>query len=149
VSSADAINGIADTIIARITANFTPLGLTTITETDQEPQYIDPGTAYIIPFVEGKDTIKIFNGGEQHNYPINLVGFYKYPDIPTGLRPVRSYGLTALDLFTRKNATLTYTVNKTTYGSEVVGATLEVGYWRNGDFIMHVWTLQLQMQQVI
>lgn len=146
MSSADAINGVIDAILARITANFTTLGITAVTEKDEQPRYINPPEAYVIPFVEGRDTIRMLQGGEEHTYPVNIVGFYKYDDIVTGLRPVRTYGLAALDLFTRANGTITSADGL--HGAEANSAFFEVGYWRNGDYIMHYWTLQLQIVQI-
>ena len=150
MSSPEAINGAIDALIAVITANLTTLGLTAVTEPDQEPRYLAPPEAYVIPFVEGIDSIKILSGGEEHTYPINVVGFYKYVDIQTGLRPVRTYGLTALDLFTRSNGTLHFTMTGGVKGgAEVNDTTLEVGYWRTGDYIMHYWQLGLQIRQIV
>ena len=81
---------------------------------------------------------------------MHIVAFYKYSDLATGLRPVRNYGLAALDLFTRANATITATsALGVLCGAETVSAGLEVGYWRNADYVMHFWTLALQVKQVI
>ena len=96
MSSADAINHVIDALIARLNTNLVQLGISKVTETDQEPKYLDPPEAYVIPFVEGKDSIGMFAGGDEHVYPINIVSFYKYDDIQTGLRPTRTYGLNAL-----------------------------------------------------
>jgi hypothetical protein len=147
MSSADAINGIIDTLIARLNANSVLLGISKVTETDQEPRYLDPPEAYVIPFVEGKDTIGMYAGGDEHTYPINIVAFYKCDDIQTGLRPTRTYGLNALDLFNGDNGTLI--TSSGLYGAEANSALLEVGYWRVGDYIMHYWSLQLQMRQIV
>ena len=150
MSSADQINCVIDAIIARITTNLVALGLNQITERDEEPTYINPPEAYAVPFVEGRDTIQIYSNGEEHTYPLHLIGFYKYTDITTGLRPTRGYGLAALDLFTRENATVRGTSELGVLcGGEIVNASLEVGYWRLGDYVMHYWTLNLQVKQVV
>ena len=150
MSSSDQINCIIDAIIGRITTNLTPLGLTRITERDEDPTYIEPPEAYAIPFVEGRDTIQIYSNGEEHTYPLHLIGFYKCADITSGIRPTRDYGLAAFDLFIRENATVRGTsVLGVLCGGEIVNASLEVGYWRNGDYIMHYWTLNMQVKQVI
>ena len=147
MSSEAAINLVIDTLLARITTNFSALGITAVTERDEEPQYIEPSTAYVIPFVEGKDSIRMLSGGEEHSYPINIVGFYKYADIATGLRPVRTYGLTCLDLFTRNNGTI---ISADGYhAAEANDATIEVGNFRVGDYIMHYFSLQLMMRQMV
>ena len=148
MSSADSINGIVDAILAIITANFATLGITAVTETDEEPRYIEPSQAYVIPFVEGRDTIRTFAGGNEHTYPVNIVGFYKYDTIQAGLRPTRTYGLDALDLFSGSSGSLYSVTLSGPVGAEVGDASLEVGYWRNGDYIMHYWTLQLQIRQI-
>jgi len=147
VSSADAINGVIDALIARLNANLVTLGISKVTETDQEPRYLDPPEAYVIPFVEGKDAIGMYAGGDEHVYPINIVGFYKCETIQAGLRPTRTYGLNALDLFNGSNGTLLSSSGL--YGAEANSASLEVGYWRVGDYIMHYWTLQLSMRQIV
>jgi hypothetical protein len=146
VSSEAAINGVIDAVLARIAANYTPLGITSVEERDEEPRYIEPSTAFVIPFAEGKDSIKMLQGGEEHTFPITIVGFYKYPTIAAGLRPVRTYGLVALDLFTRENSTIISSDGL--HGAEATDATFEVFYWRNGDFVMHAWSLQLSIRQV-
>jgi hypothetical protein len=150
VSSSDQINCIIDAITGRITTNLVALGLNSVTERDEDPTYLNPPEAYIIPFVEGKDKIGIYANGEEHNYPVHLVGFYKYADLATGLRPVRNSGLAALDLFTRANASVRGTsALGIACGAEIVDAGLEVGYWRVGDYVMHYWSLNLQVKQVI
>ena len=147
MSSADAINHVIDALIARLNANLVQLGISKVTETDQEPKYLDPPEAYVIPFVEGKDSIGMFAGGDEHVYPINIVSFYKCDDIQTGLRPTRTYGLNALDLFNGDNGTIQSSDGL--YGAEANSSTLEVGYWRVGDYIMHYWSLQLSMRQIV
>lgn len=157
MSSSDIINGVIDTIIGRITTNLVVLGLTSISERDEDPMYINPPEAYAVPFVEGRDTIKLYSNGEEHTYPLHIIGFYKYQDTATpataisaGLRPTRDYGLAALDLFTRANATITGTsALGVPCGGEIVDATLEVGYWRVADYAMHYWGLNLQVKQII
>ncbi|MFA6364212.1 hypothetical protein [Methanoregula sp.] len=151
MSSSDQINAIVDAIISRVNDNAEALGgLISVTERDEEPAYIEPLTSYVIPFVEGRDTIGIYANGEEHSYPVHIVAFYKYPDLATGLRPVRNWGLAALDLFTRTNATITTTsALGIPCGAETASATLEIGYWRNGDYVMHFWTLGLQVKQII
>jgi len=136
--------------MARITTNLVILGLDRISERDEDPRYITPPEAYAIPFVEGRDTIKLYANGEEHTYPLHIVAFYKGTDITSYIRSTRDYGLAALDLFTQANATVRGTsVLGVVCGGEVVDASLEVGYWRIGDYVMHYWTLNLQVKQVI
>lgn len=154
MSSPDQINAVIDAVIARINANLSPLGLDRVTERDEQPAYLTPPEAYAIPFVEGRDTIKLFADGEEHTYPLNIVGFYKYQGtsgMTDGLRPTRTYGLTALDLFTRTNATVrTTSPLGIICGGEIKDdASVEVGYWRNADFAMHFWLLKMTFNQVV
>lgn len=150
MSSEAAINGVIDALITRLQTNYAALGLTAATsveERDEEPKYIDDKTCYVIPLAEGKDSVKLYANGEDHTYPITIVAFYKYASISTGLRPVRTYGYTALDLFTRTNANIVSSDGL--HGAEASDATVEAYYWRNGDFVMHAWSLQLQIHQIV
>ena len=149
MSSANAINGVIDALLARVATNYAALGLTAATsveERDEDPKYINDKTCYVIPLAEGKDTIKMYSGGEEHSFPITITGFYKYADITTGLRPVRTYGYNALDLFTGNTGNIVSSDGL--HGAEATDATLEVYYWRNSDFVMYAWSLQLSIKQV-
>lgn len=149
MSSDDKINAVIDVILARMTTNLSALGLVRVTEKDEDPGYLDPNEAYVIPFAEGKDQIKLYADGEEHTYPVTIAAFYKYADIATGLRPVRNYAMDCLDLFARTNATLRGSYGGATVGAEIEGMNLEVGYWRVGDYIMHYFALRLTVKQVI
>lgn len=149
MTSEAAINGVIDALLARLATNYAALGLTastSIEERDEDPRYIETGTCYVIPFAEGKDTVRLLSGGEEHSFPITIIGFYKYADISTGLRPVRTYGLNCLDLFTGTNGNIVSSDGL--HGAEATDATIEVGYWRVSDYIMHFWSLQLSIRQV-
>jgi len=155
VTLGDSVNALVDAIIDRLDGAKASLGISTVTEGDELPTYIEPGTLYVIPLIEGKDTMRIAQGddtGVQHDFPVTLVGYYKATDIATGLRPTRSYGYAALDLFVGGSAEVlegTLEDDSTVLGYVKDTATLEVGYARITDYAVHWFIVKMQVTAIL
>lgn len=154
-STAEHINGIVDAIINRLEAaeeSLVPEGQTlTVIEGDEEPQYIKAlPSIYVIPLGEGGDTISMSQDyteeGMVHNFSTTIIGFYRYKDITSGIRPTRTFAYNALDLFVGENQVVTsYTSDGTMmFGAATIDSTkVKIGYRRDKDFVVHAWILTL------
>ena len=142
------INSIVTEVIARITANATELGgLTAVTEKDEDPALIEnPPECFVIPIGDGELAIQNIQGQDYNylNFPINIVGIYKYyglDAIEDGLRPVRNYGLMCNALFSGDNGVIVPNAIRTS-------STMKSGYWTSTDYVMHYFYLTIQVKSI-
>ena len=144
-SSASTFNAIVDSVITALSTATTIGSPTAVKEKDEHPAIAsDNGTlpmVYVVPLIEGKDIINMTMGDKvnhaYHTFPISIVGYYDMPDIDVSLRIVRTYGLNALDIFMDKQSLPV---------GQIVGASLEGGYWVGGGKVIHYWILGLSIK---
>jgi len=160
VTTAQRIDGLVDAIIDRLDENKTALGATDVSEGDEDPRYIQANTLYVLPLVEGKDDMKTHPGetGEmQHQFPVSIIGYYKYlgrTAIPDGLRPVRKYGYDVIDLFAGgpqeaiEGAAGSGADTETVVGM-VTDPSAESGYFRVADYVIHYFIVRLNLIAIL
>lgn len=144
-SAASTFNGIVDSIVSALQTATTIGSPTAIKEKDEHPAIAsDNGTlpmVYVVPLVEGVDRIDMTLGDKvnyaYHTFPVNIIGFYDLPDVDTSLRTCRNYAYNALDLFLNKQSLPV---------GQIVGASVEVGYWIGGGKVIHYFVLGLSIK---
>ncbi len=147
------VNGLIDAIIARIEAGGGPLGILAVDERDEIPAYVDPGTCFVIPLVEGKDVMRtpIGGGSLEHQFSVTIVAYYRYDDIAAGLRPTRDAGYGVLDLFfgDHDRETIEAVVGEEALQAYPYDPVLEVGYARITDYVLHWFIATIKLKVVI
>lgn len=150
-TTAEMFDALVDALIALLAANLEALGATAVIEGDELPSYVDPGTIYVVPLVEGEDEIT-FHGGRHeppqgdHRFPITVAGFFYHRDISSGLRPTRGYGFNCLDLLGVQDMVLAGDLGDGTVMGEVYDPRLSAGYMRIGDRVLHFWMLKITVE---
>ena len=147
------IDAYVDAVIQRIQENeldLVPKGLPplVIIEGDEEPTRIDKFPQIrVIPLIGDGDRVSLPQGGDTvvHNFSTTIIGFYQYRDIPSGLREVRKFGYTCLDLFTGENQYVQAVLeNGDVFGVATLDSSqVKVGYRRSGDYIIHAFQVIL------
>jgi len=152
-------NSVIDAMKSRLESNITSLGGTagtTVVEGDEQPAGIRAFPSfYIVPLLEGGDriTTSMSNSPRKHEFSVIISGAYKGANVSSLLRSTRNYGFACVDLFSLTNQTITriyYTPEGEIDSSKSIKAycinpVLEVGYHQVRDFIVHVWSVKLQM----
>jgi len=147
------IDAYVDAVIQRIydhEEDLVPKGLPPliVIEGDEEPGRIDKfPQVRVIPLIGDGDRIDHSQGEDTlvHNFSTTIIGFYQYRTIAEGLRDVRRYGYTCLDLFTEENQYIQAVLESgVVFGVATIdGSQLRVGYRRSGDYIIHAWQVTL------
>ena len=142
------VNSIVDEVISRITDNVTELGnLNAVTEKDEDPAIIEnPNECFVIPIGDGDMAIQNIQGGGYNyiEFPINIVGIYKYYGnnaIEQGLRPVRNYGLMCNALFSGDNVVIVPNAAR-------ISSVMKSGYWTSTDYVMHYFYLTITVKGI-
>ncbi len=163
-TTAQMIDAIIDTMIARIETNKTALGLSSVEERDEMPGYVEPGACFVIPLVEGRDVMRTPIGGGplEHEIPVTIVAHFQTETIAAGLRSTRDRGYGVVDLFFGSPAaeTIAGTVIEEGEGEDpdvVIGMpvahtydpTLEAGYARITDYVLHWFIVKINLKTVI
>lgn len=146
-----AISGVAAAIRARILANAANLGnIAEIKDRDEDPSIIADNSRQmpvvcVIPLGDGADTILFAMGSSDwlHDFTVRIIGYYRFSldnkDPFSDLATVRKYSYDTLELF--RGAT-----NAGVYpGANVKGATIEVGYFIVGDYIIYRYDIALKV----
>lgn len=140
-----------DAVIERIRdheEDLVPPGTSLIVlEGDEEPQRIDKfPQVRVIPLIGDGDRITVPQEDlPVHNFATTIIGFYQYRDIPSGLREVRRFGYTLLELFTGSNQYVQAVLdNGDFFGvATIENSQVRVGYRRSGDYIIHAFQITL------
>lgn len=149
-STASKINLIVDRVKYDL-ANATTLGVASsnIYERDENPAIpANEGrlpALYVVPLVEGKDSFDFTMGARPvsyHTFPINIIAYYEMPDIYDSLRTVRDYAYNCVDVFLADQALCTSP-------GQIVGGTLETGYYVVVDRIIHYWIVVLNIKTIL
>lgn len=142
-STSGTFNAIIDSIITSLESATTIGSPTDVKEKDEHPAIAsDNGTlpmVYVVPLVEGKHVFSMTmdKNAVTHTFPVSIVGYYDMPDVDTSLRTVRNYAYGAFDLFKAKQSLPV---------GQIVGASLEVGYWIGGGKVIHYFILVLSIK---
>jgi len=163
-TTAQLMNAVIDAMIARIETNKTALGISSVEERDEMPGYVEPGACFVIPLVEGRDVMRTPIGGGplEHEIPVTIVAHYRTETVAAGLRSTRDRGYGMIDLFHGSHAaeTVEGSVVEEGEGEEpdvVLGTalaytadpTLEVGYARVADYVLHWYIVKISLKTVI
>lgn len=115
-------------------------------ERDEYPQVVlDTGkpAVYMLPMVNGSDVIDNTvgkSGISYHEFPVELVAFYRMNDVAEDLLTVREYGFNAYDLFKDNNNIA---------GGVFHNFEIEFGYFTVVDYIIHWWWLTIYVKKFV
>jgi len=150
------INSIVDSLISDL-QGATTLGLGAspkVYERDEHPQAAlnrgDLPCAYVIPVMEGGDTITSYigeTGPHRHEFPITVTAYYMGNDLTstqlqTDLRTVRNYAYNFLDLYKGTSTGGRYLAT----AGFIRDFKVDVGYWiSGGGQVVHFWIVKMNM----
>lgn len=153
-TTSTAINAIVDALISDL-QTATTLGLGTspkVYERDEHPQAAlsrgDLPCAYVIPIMEGGDTITVNmdNMPHLHDFPITVTAYYMGNDVTatqleTDLRTIRNYAYEFLDYYKTHSGGHRLTCN-----GNIKSFKVDVGYWiSGGGKIVHFWICKMNI----
>jgi len=151
-STITSINTTISAIKTLLLANKASIGnITEVLERDEYPQIVlETGKplAYIIPMMDGPDIIegKAGNAGiSYHEFPVDIIAFYRMNNIAEDLLTVREYGFNAYDVIKSGSTSC----NNWLAGAVVHQFELEFGYFTVVDYIIHWWSLKLYVKKFV
>jgi hypothetical protein len=146
-STIDSINATISGMKTLLTTNKTSIGnITDVLERDEYPQVVlETGkpVAYIIPMMDGPDIIDSTMGKpgiSYHEFPVDIMAFYRMNNVAEDLLTVRGYGFNAYDIFK---------ANNNISGGVFHQFELEFGYFTVVDYIIHWWLLKLYVKKYV